>query len=128
MKEEVLTRLGELGVEVRAGLLEFRPRLLARREFLDAPGALRWVHPDGTEEARALKAGELGFTVCQVPVIYRLAAEPSHTVRWASGAEDARSGSTLDEAASRAILVRTGAVREVEVAVVAAELLDAAAA
>ena len=41
VKEEILTRLGELGVEVKAGRLPFEPTLLAASEPLTGRGAAR---------------------------------------------------------------------------------------
>ena len=45
VKEEILTRFGELGVTVRDGLVGFRPRLLRRAEFLREPGHLPRPRP-----------------------------------------------------------------------------------
>lgn len=54
VKEGILCRLGELGVDFRDGRLRFRPRLLRRAEFGDNA------------------AGSVGFTLAGTPVRYRL--------------------------------------------------------
>ena len=46
VKEEVLTRWGELGLRVEAGALKFDPALLRRREFLDVERP--WTFVDAT--------------------------------------------------------------------------------
>jgi hypothetical protein len=124
VKEEILTRLGELGVDVREGRIAFRPALLRRRELLAAPAEWEWFDADGRLQRRALAAGELGFTLCQTPVVYRLAAARSVRVRWRNGDEREVEGDRLDAATSAEILGRGGAVAEVVVSISAADLCE----
>ncbi len=126
VKEEVLSRQGELGLEVRAGTLHFHPTLLSSAELLTAPAEFSWFDVEGEPRRKLLQAGELGFTHCQVPITYRLGTTRSHEVRWADGAVQAALGSALDARASRAILGRTGEVREVSVSIPEGELLTTA--
>ncbi len=122
VKEEILTRLGELGVEVRQGVLHFHPTLLTKNELLSAPAVFRWFDLKGTEQQTQLQAGELGFTVCQVPVTYRLGAKPVVEVHWTSGVSELNDTDALPSSASRAILGRTGEVRELVVTIPSTEL------
>jgi len=122
VKEEVLARLGELGVDVREGRVAFRPALLRRRELLSAPAEWEWFDVDGVPRRRLLATGELGFTLCQTPIVYRLAPARSVLVRWKSGEERGVEGGRLDAAASGEILGRSGAVAEVVVSISAADL------
>jgi hypothetical protein len=118
VKEEILLRLGELGVLVRGGRVSFRPRLLRRAEFLTAPAAFEPLGLDGARRRIELPAGSLAFTLCQVPVIYRLAAPgrpPSLAVTDAGGRRTELPGDTLDEARSAALFDRTGALSLLEV-------------
>jgi hypothetical protein len=61
--EEILTRFGELGVEVRQGRLSFRPALLSRGELSREAGTFSWVDPTGAARQRALGRSELAFTL-----------------------------------------------------------------
>ena len=122
VKEEVLTRLGELGVEVRQGVLHFHPTLLSKREVLTEPAEFRWFDLSGVEQRKTLQPGELGFTVCQVPVTYRIGIKHGVEVRWTSGASEMSDGDSLHTRASRAVLGRTGEVREVVVTILSPEL------
>ncbi len=114
VKEEVLLRLGELGVRVQGGRLAFRPRLLRRAELLEAAATFRPIGPDGRQGELALEPGSLAFTVCQVPVVYHLGAKPRLLVTGPDGAARELQGDELDEAASSAILERTGQVTRVD--------------
>ena len=71
VKEEVLTRFGELGVRVAHGEVCFDPALLRAREFGDG-GSFRFVDVEGAWQTLALPPRALAFTWCQVPVVYRL--------------------------------------------------------
>ncbi|MBA3960370.1 MAG: hypothetical protein H0X40_00515 [Chthoniobacterales bacterium] len=99
VKEEVLTRLGELGVRVRDGIIRFQPALLRPSEFLRAPSEFSYFALDGQRRTIALPNDSLAFTFCQTPIVYRLAEE-------AAGLE-------LSPAASRALVRRE--IREEEI-------------
>jgi hypothetical protein len=73
VKEEILTRFGELGVRIAGGRVRFQPTLLRPQEFLREPGEFRYLDVDGAWQAIEVPAGGLAFTWCQVPVVYRLA-------------------------------------------------------
>ncbi len=123
VKEELLARLGELGVAVSQGCLELRPALLSRRELLGTPSTWELFDVQGRSTAIELAAGELGFTLCGVPVIYRLGgAEEVAVVHFASGPARAAAGSRLDAEATQAVFARSGEVTRIEVTVVAARL------
>ena len=61
VKEEILTRLGELGVEVEGGRVRFRPLLLRPGEFLRQAGTYRGFDVSGEAQAIAVPAGGLGI-------------------------------------------------------------------
>ncbi|MEM1211573.1 MAG: hypothetical protein AAGI68_04675 [Planctomycetota bacterium] len=124
VKEEVLTRFGELGVQVEDGRLGFVPELMQRSEFLEEP--TRWVPLNlaGDQEPIDLPNGSLGFTVCQVPVVVHTAEGASGriTVTGTDGSTSVVDGLRLDAATSAAVFARSSAVRRLEV-VVPAEVL-----
>jgi hypothetical protein len=118
VKEEILTRMGELGVRLEAGRLAFRPYLLRASEFLAEPSVAQVYAYDGSAAEVELPAGSLLFTVCQVPVRYeRTDDRPTVRVTWSDGRESVLEGDTLDVAASRAVLERTGEVARIDVRV-----------
>jgi hypothetical protein len=115
VKEDVLCRLGELGVLVQEGQIQFRPALLRREEFRSAPAAFDYYELSGAEQRLRLKPGELAFTYCQVPIVYRLANQSSVTVVDARGRKGNTSDLRLDLATSSAITARTGHIKRLEV-------------
>jgi len=123
VKEEILTRLGELGVEVAHGRVAFRPRLLRASELVAGPATFEAVSHDGTPLPVAVPAGGLAFTLCQVPVVYSRTDGPAWIrVVNADGSSARRAGDSLDPSESRALLDRAGALARVEVGVPASSL------
>jgi hypothetical protein len=117
VKEQILTRLGELGIEVVAGRLRFRPRLLHLAEFNDEPSRFGWLGVSGAESMVDLPAGSLAFTHCQVPICYRLGDVPSIELVRADGQTERVDGAELGREASRAIFERRGTYRRMTVTV-----------
>ena len=116
VKEEVITRLMELGVSVSGGAICFKPFILRKSEFLSAADSLSYFDIAGDKQAVALETGQLGFTYCQVPVVYSLAEETSIVVSFADGSEKAIAGDAIDAQTSLAIFDKTGEVVKIDVA------------
>jgi hypothetical protein len=115
VKEEIVTRFGELGVRVTGGVVRFQPSLLRRCEFLDQPRVFGHVDLDGTWQEIELSAGQLGFTWCQLPVVYAIddTAAPSLTVSRADGTSETIAGDELSREASSEIFTRSGVLRSI---------------
>jgi hypothetical protein len=116
VKEEVITRLMELGLSVTGGTICFKPFILRKSEFLSASDSLSYFDIAGDQQLVDLQAGQLGFTYCQVPVVYSLADETSIVISFADGSEKSISGDTVDTETSLAIFDKTGEVAKINVA------------
>jgi hypothetical protein len=115
VKEELLTRMGELGLIVAEGRLAFRPRLLTPHEWTDGASRFSYIDPNGQPQQIELPAGSLAFTCCQTPVIYRQAQNTRITLRYADGTEQLIVGDQLDERTSRRIFERDGTIEMITV-------------
>jgi hypothetical protein len=122
VKEIILTRFGELGVRVHEGRIELRPALLHASELLSAPADFSFFRPDGAPHTWKLEPGELGFTLCEVPVTYWLGERSRADVEFAGGAIAEFEGARLDAETSRKVFSRTGEVVRIEVELAPAEL------
>ncbi|MBQ0787593.1 MAG: hypothetical protein KBT69_08840 [Oceanihabitans sp.] len=71
VKEDILSRFGELGVFVKNGVLLFNPRLLRKTEFLTKPKTFIYTDVNKKEKSLELEKDSLCFTYCQVPIIYK---------------------------------------------------------
>jgi hypothetical protein len=122
VKEDVLARWGELGVEVRGGRLGFAPSLLRPAEFLEAAEE-PVVRAVGGPVALPLERGSLAFTFCQVPVVYRLVETDARTEVVHRDGTTAVFVGALDLETSREVFERKGALERIVVDVPASQLL-----
>lgn len=120
VKEDVICRFGELGVLVKNGEIHFRPRLLRAEEFVTRRTEYDYYDLAGVKQRLPLKPGELGFTYCQVPVVFRRARADSLTLHFADGSTRRQEKLQLDVENSRSLFERTGKIRRIEVCLNAA--------
>ncbi len=116
VKEEILTRQGEMGIRVRNGEIQFQPFLLRRREFLNDAMTFTYFDIDGEEKTAELPANSLAFTVCQVPFVYEL-VESSFSARvlFADGTSESCDEQFLSQSLSEKLFQRTGEIIRVDV-------------
>ena len=110
VKEDILSRWGELGVVIEEGKIKFEPVLLRKEEFLDDPGKFQHYDVNGIKREIPLNKHMLAFTYCQVPVIYKLSENKRITLRSADGNEVVIDGDTVDAATSASIFHREGKI------------------
>jgi len=116
VKEEILTRLGELGVRVAGGCVRFAPTLLRSAEFTTVAGEFRHVSRTGEPASLPLPAGSLAFTFCGTPVVYRLGPGAARILVHASAGDATRfDGRDLDAATSARLFSRDGTIARIEV-------------
>jgi len=117
VKEDVLSRFGELGVRVKDGVIHFEPTILKKSEFLSAPHKFKYIDVLGNRAVLNLNANSLGFTVCQVPIVYTLAEVESIKVHTSEGVHEF-AGTAMNQATSTEVFRRTNLVTKIEVAVI----------
>jgi hypothetical protein len=115
VKEEVLTRLGELGLRVDDGQIVFAPIQLRASEWLEVPVTFDFIDVLGYSGQVDLSAGSLGFTFCQVPVVYHRAESLGVQVHLADGTVVDCAGARIGADVSASIFERRGTVARIEV-------------
>ena len=114
VKEDILSRFSELGLQVEDGRVAFRPGMVGAEEFLAQPSTFRHIGLDGALQSLALDAGTLAFTLCQVPVVVHRTGPPRLRVTGTEGGERTIEGLRLDPATSQAIFARAGTVQRLD--------------
>jgi hypothetical protein len=114
VKEDILCRFGELGVFVKKGRLCFNPWLLRENEYIKEPETFVYVDVNSTSREINLGPDTLGFTYCQVPIIYKLSDLDSLKIVLSDNSEIVQEEMILDEHLSRKIFNRTGEVVRIE--------------
>lgn len=115
VKEEIITRMGELGVQIRDGKIHFKPALLKKTEFFTHPYIFNYYDINGMPESWELEANTLAFTLCQVPVCYELATVSSITVELRDETSAEYPGSLLTADYSSCIFKRDNAIRRLRI-------------
>ena len=123
VKEDILSRFGELGIFVEAGTIVFRPQLLRRDEFLTEPTTFTYFDLDGKEKKQALPVGTLAFTYGQTLVTYQLSGSTGIKLHLADGQTVETSSLEMSREWSDSLLNRSGEIVQVEVHLEAANLL-----
>jgi hypothetical protein len=115
VKEDIISRMGELGVRISCGSIFFDPKLIDEREFLTKEKLFTYYSLDGEKEELLLKPHQLGFTICQKPVVYTFSDDEKVTVYFNNGQKNVIVGNTIDEPLSSWIFSRSGEVELIEV-------------
>ncbi|MEL0049214.1 MAG: hypothetical protein VW867_11290, partial [Gammaproteobacteria bacterium] len=115
VKEEVLTRLAEIGLRVEAGNIVFDPVLLRTEEFVEARTLLHYFDPSGQPCTVSVDAGQLAYTYCQVPVVLQQGDGPCITVRFSDGREETLLSDYLPKSLSESIFMKRGEIAALQV-------------
>ena len=115
VKEDILTRYMELGVNVVKGALHFSGDLIKNSEFLAAPETFSYYDVVGQKKQIVIKENCLAFTLCQVPVIYHRSDESFIELTLDDNSKISSKDLHLDQKTSDLIYNRTGDIREIHV-------------
>lgn len=116
VKEEVLTRYGELGIRISKGTMKIQPRLLRKSEFLLKPKTFEIVDLKGNIRHKQLKASQLGFTYCQCPFIYTIGSALTISITSTKG-ETKVDGDVLPADWCEKLWKRSGEITEINVTI-----------
>ena len=119
VKEEILTRFGELGVRIRHGAITFAPLLLHADEFNVAGARFEYVDVNGVRRVLALPPRALAFTLCQTLVVLVRGATAQVKVVYADGQRTQIPGAVLEAAIAEHIFRRDGVIDHLVVTVAA---------
>ncbi len=113
VKEDILSRLFELGVTIKDGMVSFNPTLLRKSEFLTESRSFKCI--DLSQEALTIEVDkdQLAFTYCQVPIIYKLSDEEGVEVAYANGSTNSLPSRTLDKETSDHLFNRSGQIENI---------------
>ncbi len=115
VKEDILSRWGELGINVEEGYIRFDPILLRKSEFVQVNTVFNYYNIEDMPSQIELQRGSLAFTYCKVPFVYHISDQAKITVTYAYGRIINSTKLALDEETSAAIFQRTGKVARIDV-------------
>ncbi len=118
VKEDILSRFGELGVFVEQGRLMFKPYLLRKDEFLKKPVEFRYIDVNGASKQLQLEKNMLGFTYCQIPIMYKLGDKEGLKVYMNDTSVLEFNSLSLNQTISQSIFERSGEVHSMLVTII----------
>ena len=122
VKEDVLSRFGELGVYVKNGCLYFAPYLLRKDEFLSNHKIFNYVDVFMKQKSIELNKNSLGFTYCQTPIVYKIAENRNIEIHYSDSTVKKTESIYIDSTASKQFFGRTGEISQIIVNVLESEL------
>ena len=123
VKEDILTRIGELGVFISDGRLIFNPSLLNKNEFLNEKQEVTFNSLEGALDTILLETNSLAFTFCQVPIIYKIGTEKQLKLFFKNGKNEIFSSLELDRNYSQKVFHRTAEITKIEISIPVNSLL-----
>jgi len=118
VKEDVISRFGELGVEVSNGTISFNPEMLRNQEFLTNNETFRYVNLSKENIELDLNKNSLCFTYCQVPIIYIKSSSKKITIDFINGKSVSIQGNELDIDSSKSLFDRENIIKQINVSVI----------
>lgn len=114
VKEEILTRFGELGIRIENARVMFLPKLLQKKEFLLEPNTFEYYDVFANKREINLSTGMLAFTWCQLPIIYQLdeMQKESIIIHWKDKNQQQIDGNQLPAEISKEIFGRSGRIEK----------------
>jgi len=115
VKEDVISRFGELGVFVKQGKLYFNPCLLRKEEFISKETNFEYLSLSNGNQIIVIPVNSLAFTYCQVPIIYHISDKDHLEIIFKDGTSSKVDALIIDHETSEKIFKRTGEVIQINV-------------
>jgi len=115
VKEDYISRMRELGIHIKEGEIMFRTSLMNPDELLHQESIFEYFDLTGELKQINLKPGQLGFTFCQVPIVYSSSSEDKVVLTSAHGEKVLIASHTIAKEISSNIFQRTGEIILMEV-------------
>jgi len=115
VKEDLISRLGEMGVAVGEGRLRFHRHLVRRSELLREARQFHFYDLDGQQRSLDLDPGTMAFTTCQLPMVAHRAGPRRIEITRADGSHRRVEALELDAITSAAVFERTGSVSRLDI-------------
>lgn len=115
VKEDVISRFGELGIKVVNNKIIINNDLLKTDEFLSTEMNFIYYDVQGKKNNFTIPSNSLAFTYCQVPFVYSQSDESKITVHKKNNVQIELNKLVLDEDLSNSIFNRDGNIEKITV-------------
>jgi len=115
VKEDLLSRWGELGLAIKDGEIHFLPNLLRKSEFLVISKEIYYTDINGHSNMLHLEKDQLFFTYCQVPIVYQKSDQSKIDIMFSNGHKENHLGTALSKKVSTSIFERKQEIKLIQV-------------
>ena len=115
VKEDILCRMGELGIIFKNGRIHFQPKLLQKKEFLQDPIHVEFYTIFKTIQKLHLPSQSLMFSICQIPVIYTVDSSSYINIYKQDGSVYQYDGLSLSDTDTKSVFERNGSIEKIHV-------------
>ncbi|TVZ57222.1 hypothetical protein OD91_2538 [Lutibacter sp. Hel_I_33_5] len=113
VKEDVLSRFGELGVFVSKGSICFNPSILRKEEFFNEAKTFHYINVKQETKTINLHKDSLAFTYCQVPIIYKKSLKESILIKFTNDRVLDSNNLVIEKEISKKMFKRTGEIESI---------------
>lgn len=113
VKEDIINRWAELGIEVKGGRIYFNPFILRKEEFILEPATLSFYDSHGEARKIEVPKNGLAFTYCQIPIIYQITNKKGLNIIYSDGSIKNSKDSFLNILDSKDLFKRSGKIESI---------------
>ncbi|MGD1822349.1 MAG: hypothetical protein ACPKM0_06245 [Pleomorphochaeta sp.] len=115
VKEDIIARMGELGLQITNGEIRFDLSLINKDEFVSSKKQFSYYTLDGKKEDVILRENQFGFTFCQTPIIYSLTNKNKIKIIYKDGQIIECFSNIINSKISLDIFNRSNIIKKIEV-------------
>jgi len=117
VKEDIISRMLELGVQVINGAIVFNTSLINPNEILSQQAEFEYFTMEGKPSKILMHKNQLAYTFCQTPVVYTFTDHEEIVIFYRNRKNEKITGHTINKKTSNLIFKRSGEVLRIEVSI-----------
>ena len=115
VKEDIISRLIELGVQIENGRLGFDPFMFEACELLQTDSKIQFINLKNEYVELALPTGSFAYTLCQTPIIYHQSTNSKLVLTQVNRAPCERNTLSLTDDETASVFSRTGQIIRIDI-------------
>ena len=115
VKEDIISRMHELGIKIKSGKIIINPSLFKVDEFTEKAESFVYYDLFGNEQKIKCGKSSTAFTFCQVPFVYKLSSFNKIIIYMKNDKQVRINGLEIEESLSQSIFKREGKIKRIEV-------------